>query len=268
MFSNHFLQCARVRCQSCGFVRAKNATRQLEHLSQCREFLVTPGGAQLISSGSLALNEKLDHRNPQIWNVARANPNLLINRCDPHYPHGGMQTTLSPQPSLPRESPSSDTPSLAHHLLISAGDTLSTATQHPFLSHAGCGSLTANALNQWLAQIGFVSRSLVTFTGAIIGKIRIPESSNLQQDPTFRCLDLLCSAVENTKKELEFLEATKRKYGLEVNLDKPKPATKGIIDLLNSAACASSTLLESMVALWAIETVSSLTDLDGWRLAD
>nr|QCC62994.1 heme oxygenase-like protein [Phoma sp.] len=55
------------------------------------------------------------------------------------------------------------------------------------------------------------------------------------------------------KKELEFLEATKRKYGLEVNFDEPKPPTKGFVDLFNSASSPSATLLEGMVVLWAIE---------------
>ncbi|KAM0302598.1 hypothetical protein ACHAPM_004600 [Fusarium culmorum] len=55
------------------------------------------------------------------------------------------------------------------------------------------------------------------------------------------------------KKELEFLEATKREYGLEVGLDEPRPATKSFVDIFNSASCASATLLEGMVLLWAVE---------------
>lgn len=162
----------------------------------------------------------------------------------------------SPRPSLPRTPQLAEVPSLAQHLLVQAQDLLTNGTQHAFLSHAGCGLLTENALNQWLTQIGYISRSLVSFTGALIGKIRIPEIDDLECDSTFRCLDLLCSAVNNMKKELEFLEATKRKYGLEINFDEPKPPTKGFIDLFNSASCPSATLLEGMVMLWAIETVS------------
>jgi hypothetical protein len=112
-----------------------------------------------------------------------------------------------------------------------------------------------NALNQWLAQVGYISRSLVSFTGTLIGKVRIPETANLERDSTFRCLDLLCSAVNNVKKELEFLEATKRKYGLQVSFGEPNPPTKGFIDLFSSASCPSATLLEGMVMLWAVEIV-------------
>jgi hypothetical protein len=165
------------------------------------------------------------------------------------------------RPSLPQTPQSAEAPSLAEHLLVQAEDLLISATRHNFLSHAGCGLLTESALNQWLAQIGYISRSLVSFTGALIGKIRIPETANLEHDSTFRCLDLLCSAVYNTKKELEFLEATKRIYGLEVNFDEPTPPTKGFMDLFKGASCPSATLLEGMVMLWAIEIVSCITML-------
>jgi hypothetical protein len=168
-------------------------------------------------------------------------------------------TGLDPQRSSSHTSQPAKPTSLTQHLLIQAEDLLTDATQHSFLSHAGSGLLGENALNQWLAQIGYISRSLVSFTGTLIGKIRIPETANLERDSTFRCLDLLCSAVNNVKKEMEFLEATKRKYGLEVSFDEPKPPTKGFIDLFNSASCPSATLLEGMVMLWAVEIVGCVT---------
>ncbi|CAF3633100.1 unnamed protein product [Fusarium graminearum] len=118
-------------------------------------------------------------------------------------------------------------------------DLLTNAVQHSFLAYVGSGSLSENDFNQWLAQIGYISRSLVPFTIALIGKIRIPETENLEHNSTFRCLDLLCSAITNMKKELGFLEATKREYGLEVGLDELRLATKSFIGLFNSASCWS-----------------------------
>ena len=132
-------------------------------------------------------------------------------------------------------------------------DALTGATQQSFLSHAGCGTLSAAPLNQWLAQEIHISRALVTFVGSLIGKVRIPEITNLQADPTFRALDLLCSAVNNMKKELEFLESTKRKYDLRVESEEPKPATKGFVDLFAAASSSQSSLLEGLVVLWATE---------------
>lgn len=202
-----------------------------------------------MTSGGLTTKHQ-QYQNAAIWTSARPSG----------YPNGALigmtPSDSSPRPSLPRTPQLAEVPSLAQHLLVQAQDLLTNGTQHAFLSHAGCGLLTENALNQWLTQIGYISRSLVSFTGALIGKIRIPEIDDLECDSTFRCLDLLCSAVNNMKKELEFLEATKRKYGLEINFDEPKPPTKGFIDLFNSASCPSATLLEGMVMLWAIETVS------------
>ncbi|KAJ9484381.1 hypothetical protein VN97_g8992 [Penicillium thymicola] len=231
-------KCVRVRCQSCGFVRPKNATCQVEHLSQCKDFLSTTEGEELLTSDQ-------QYQNAAIWSGASPSPDFLVNRC-----------STAPGGSSPRTPPPlAEAPSLARHLLAQAEDLLTNSTQHAFLSHAGCGLLTASALNQWLTQIGYISRSLVSFTGALIGKIRIPEIDDFERDSTFRSLDLLCSAVNNVKKELEFLEATKRKYGLEVSFDEPKPPTKGFVDLFNSASCPSATLLEGMVMLWAIETL-------------
>jgi hypothetical protein len=215
-------------------------------------------------SGSLALNEQQNH-NPAIWNGTRPNFDVLVNSRDgPDLAHGGgtepcSQDLRPVRSQAPPQPQPAEAPSLAQHLLVQAGDLLTSTTHHTFLSHAGCGSLTKNALNEWLAQIGYISRSLVSFTGALIGKIRIPETANLNHEPTFRCLDLLCSAVNNIKVELEFLEATKRKYNLEVNFNEPEPPTKGFIDLFSSASCPSATLLEGMVVLWAIEYVSCIT---------
>ncbi|KAF2023619.1 hypothetical protein EK21DRAFT_13772, partial [Setomelanomma holmii] len=249
--------CARVRCNSCGFVRAKNITRQAEHLIQCKEFLSTAEAAELWISGTLASNDQ-QNQDSSTWSSAEPNSDLLNNRRGTNRSYNGMTPNDSlPGPILPQTTQSSEAPSLAQYLLIQNEALLTRATHHTFLSHAGCGVLTEDALSQWLAQIGFISRALVSFTGALIGKIRIPESANLGRDSTFRCLDLLCSAVSNMKKELEFLEATKRKYGLEVNFDEPKPPTKGFVDLFHSASSPSATLLEGMVVLWAIEIVKN-----------
>jgi hypothetical protein len=199
--------------------------------------------------GNLAQNEP-QNQNSGAWNGAKPNPDLLVDGLSLNQPRGGTTTnTLGPNPSL------------ANHLLDQARDALVSATRHTFLLHAGCGSLTEDALNQWLAQIGYVSRSLISSTGKLIGNIRIPETPNLERDSVFRCLDLLCAGVNNVKNELEFIEATKRKYELEMKSDEPRPPTKGFIDLFNSASCPSATLLEGMVVLWAIELVSRITIL-------
>ncbi|KAE8153719.1 hypothetical protein BDV25DRAFT_149026 [Aspergillus avenaceus] len=249
-------ECVRVRCQSCGFVRPKDATWQAEHLlGHCKDFLTTAEGEEPLANGALTISDE-QYQNVALWMGARPSPDLLVS-------HGGPNDALlamaprgfSPPPSLPETPPRAEAPSLTKHLLAQADSSLTSSTQHAFLAHAGSGLLTESALNQWLTQIGYLSRSLVSFTGALIGKIRIPEVDNLEDDSTFRCLDLLCAAVSNMKQELEFLEATKRKYGLKVSLDDPTPPTKGFVDLFHSASCPSATLLEGMVMMWATEAL-------------
>ncbi|PKX93471.1 uncharacterized protein P174DRAFT_461886 [Aspergillus novofumigatus IBT 16806] len=222
-------QCVQVRCQSCGFVQPKNATWQADPLSQCKDFPSTTEGEVLDQQ----------YQNAAIWTGARPSPDLLVNRCGSNGALIGMAPSgSSPRPSLPGTPQLAEAPSLAQHLLAQAEDLLANSTQHTFL---------------------YISRSLVSFTRALIGKIRIPEINDLERDSMFRCLDLLCSAVNNMKKELEFLKATKRKYGLDVSIDEPKPPTKGFVDLFHSASCPSATLLEGMVMLWATEIVMPIS---------
>lgn len=242
-------KCMRVRCLHCGFVRAKNTTRQVEHLSTCRDFLSSAEGQQAIADGGL-LPVQAESNGSDVWRGSAPNPALqgMINRRGPNKARTSMG---APQHTPSR--PQAPKPSLASHLVTRVADTLTAATQKSFLSHAGCGTLSATALNQWLAQEIHISRALVSFVGSLIGKVRIPETSNLTQDPTFRALDLLCSAVNNMKKELEFLESTKRKYDLHVGVEEPLPPTKGFIDLFASAASPQSSLLEGLVVLWATE---------------
>ncbi|KAK5110622.1 hypothetical protein LTR62_005661 [Meristemomyces frigidus] len=240
-------KCMRVRCRHCGFVRAKNTTRQVEHLAACREFLQSTDGREALANGGLM--PTATEGNGDVYRGSTANPNLtgMIARRGPNKSRAstGNQHTATRQAAAK--------PSLANHLVTRLSTALADATQKPFLSHAGIGTLSAPALNQWLAQEIHISRALVPFVGSLIGKTRIPETSNLTQDPTYRALDLLCSAVNNMKKELEFLESTKRKYDLTVEHEEPQAATQSFMDLLTSASCPQSSLLEGLVVLWASE---------------
>ncbi|TKA39915.1 hypothetical protein B0A54_10266 [Friedmanniomyces endolithicus] len=243
-------KCMRVRCLHCGFVRAKNTTRQVEHLAGCQEFLSSTEGQQALANGDLVLTPaEVKPGGSDIWRGSAPNPNLagVVHRRGPNKSRQSTGANATPaRPAAPK-------PSLASHLVTKLSAALTEATQKSFLSHAGCGTLSAAALKQWLAQEIHISRALVPFVGSLIGKVRIPETSNLTSDPTYRAIDLLCSAVNNMKKELEFLESTKRKYDLRVDMEEPQPATQGFIDLLASASSPDSSLLEGLVILWATE---------------
>lgn len=257
----------RVRCKHCGFVRAKNTTRQVEHLANCRHFLDSADGQQAIASGDLQLNiPEAASGSGDIWRGSAPNPNLqgLIQRRGPQK---NPRTSLGSQ-YTPSRAPSGPKPSLASHLLNKFNTQIVNATQQSFLSHAGCGTLSASALNQWLAQEIYISRALIPFVGSLVGKVRIPETPNLQQDPTFRAIDLLVSACSNMKKELEFLESSKTKYNLHVEPEEPKSAIIGFCDLMAAAASPPASLLEGLVLLWAIEHVSESWFRDAKQVAN
>ena len=252
-------QCMRARCKYCGFVRAKNSTRQFEHLQQCNEFHNSTEGQQALADGSLMMGPADDGPSHDssgrgdIFKGRAPNPNLMINRqASKGRPSVGRAniTPVRPPPVKP-------TPSLVKHLLVKERTLIEQATQLPFLSHAGCGTLSSTALQQWLIQQGHISRALCTFIGCLIGKIRLTDTKNPSQETSWRTLDLLVSTINNAKRELEFLRNTQAKYGLSGPQESPKPATKGFIDLFASVTAPSSSLLEGMVVLWSVEYVSS-----------
>jgi len=252
------LQCVRVRCKHCGFVRAKNSTRQIEHLIQCKDFLASTEGQAAATSGELeAVQVPVGGSggNNEIWRGKAPNPGLTVNRRGPQKnprQSGGNMAT----PSRPAPGPARPAPSLATHLLSRDVAAVTSATQQVFLSHAGCGTLSAPALLQWLNQDSHISRGFVSFIGTLIGKVRLPETSNSQQNTTFRTLDLLISTLNNVRREMSFFEVTAGKYNLQIGGDDPKPATQALLDLLASAASPSASLLQGLVVLWVVEHVS------------
>lgn len=251
---NSFLdQCMRTRCKYCGFSRAKNTTRQFEHVQQCNEFLNSNEGQQAVADGLLTMQpppEPQGNASGGKGDIFRGRaPNPTFNRP------GGKASNLAAARPAPPPKPS---PSLVNHLLTKNRTALEQATQLQFFSHAGCGTLSSAALQQWLAQQGHMSRVLCTFIGSLIGKIRLSDTQNPSNDTSWRALDLLVSAVNNAKRELEFLRTTHFKYYLQHEAESPKPATKGFIDLFASVSSPPSSLLEGLVVLWAVEYVSSL----------
>jgi hypothetical protein len=247
----------RTRCQYCGTVRAKNSTRQVEHLQQCNEFLQSADGAQAQADGLLDLSpaEGPNLNRPDIFRGTAPNNNFQLHRQRSRGRGGFQQQSQRPSQAPTEPKPS---PSLVNHLLAKNSDGLNKATQQQFLSHAGCGTLSAPALQEWLTQQNHMSRSLVTFIGNVIGKIRLADAKNPLQDTNWRTLDLLVSCINNAKRELEFLRSTGHKYGLQNDGEGPKPASKGLIDLFAASSGSNASLLEAMVVLWCIQHVSRI----------
>lgn len=140
------------------------------------------------------------------------------------------------------------------------------ATQQPFLSHAGCGTLSASALAQWMVQDGHYTRGYIQFIGALIAKIRLPSVPNSQFNPMFRTLDLLISALNNIRREMSFFDITATKYGIHLNSDPPNHITRAYLDLFVAVSSPGASLLEGMVVLWSTEHVCTCFNsvLDSW----
>jgi hypothetical protein len=189
----------------------------------------------------------------QILSGQQPNPNLQVNRRGPNNKRARDGQPIAPNtPMAPNTAPS-----LTSHLLTICSGPFAQATQRPFLSHAGCGSLGAGPLSQWLVQDGHYARGYIRFIGQLLAKIRLPQTQNSQFHPMYRTMDLLISALNNMRREMQFFEITATKYGLALGMEPPSPVTRAMLDLLVSASSASASLLEGMVVLWASEHVPS-----------
>lgn len=190
-----------------------------------------------------------------------ANPHLSGSRPKPIRPRQSMGAPETPYRPMRPPGPPRPTPSLANHLLGRDSDAVSSATQQPFLSHAGCGTISAMALTQWLAQDAHISRAFVSFIGRLIGKMRLPDTAITMENTTFRTFDLLISTLNNVRREMSFFDTTASKYGLQIDSEEPKPSTRGFIDLLSTASGSGASLLEGLVLLWTTEHVGRNTFL-------
>lgn len=246
-------------------MRAKNTTRQIEHLQDCTAYLAS-SDAQAHMAAQNAEGPLLDSSipngataavaavaaSPNILTGQHPNPNLQVHRRGPNSKRARDGQSIAPHAHLPR----STAPSLTTHLLTKCAMEFSQATQQPFLSHAGCGSLAHGPLSQWLAQDGHYARGYIRFVGQLLAKMRLPQTSNSQFHPMYRTMDLLISALNNMRREMSFFEITATKYGLSLGPEPPTPITRALLDLFVSASSASASLLEGMVVLWGTEHVS------------
>ncbi|EOA86711.1 uncharacterized protein SETTUDRAFT_171101 [Exserohilum turcica Et28A] len=246
-------KCNKVRCRHCGFVRAKNTTRQIEHLQDCQAYLASSDAQAHVlaqqQDGTPVDGSTAAGPSP-ILSGQQPNPNLQVQRRGPN----ASKRARDGQPIAPVLAPAAPvTPSLTSHLLNTCAAPFRQATQRPFLSHAGCGSLAAEPLSQWLVQDGHYARGYIRFVGQLLAKIRLPQTPNSQFHPMYRTMDLLISALNNMRREMQFFEITATKYGLALGTEPPNPITRALMDLFVNATSSSASLLEGMVALWGTE---------------
>ncbi|KAF2840958.1 heme oxygenase-like protein [Patellaria atrata CBS 101060] len=251
-------KCNKVRCLHCGFTRAKNTTRQIEHLQSCQAYLASPEAQAHLAAQQNGDNEPsieppvVEGATRNMLNGTHPNPNLQVHRRGPNSNKRDRngERMAPPQPIAPARDMA---PSLTGHLLNICSSSFTLATQQPFLSHAGCGTLGAGPLCQWLVQDGHYARGYIRFIGQLLAKIRLPAVQNSQFHPMYRTMDVLISAINNIRREMSFFEITATKYGLHLNDEPPNHFTRAYLDLFISSSSSSASLLEGMVVLWATE---------------
>ncbi|KAL4762764.1 putative transcription regulator PAB1642 [Aspergillus foveolatus] len=168
---------------------------------------------------------------------------------------------------------------LTAHLSSTTPAALQSATTHPFLRHAGSGTLPKTTLAAWLSQDRLYAQTYVRFIGLLLSKVHLPNTPSKQNNPsiTEKILEILIDALNNIHRELQFFEDVARGYGLDLNTNTPQeesdpevqrkfapaPITQGYIDMFLSAASPGNSLLEGLVVLWATEVCY----LKAWRYA-
>ncbi|KAI0176360.1 heme oxygenase-like protein [Hypoxylon sp. FL1284] len=158
------------------------------------------------------------------------------------------------------------------------------ATRSQFLSLAGEGRLPKDVLSQWLSQDRLYAQAYVRFIGGLISRVQLPAVGDASKSLDWRILSLLQTALSGIARELQFFEATAKKYGLD--LDALGPVAEGgnltsksagfgankvtgdYIDLFDSFAAqpcgdTSKTLMDGLVLLWTTEMIY----LDSWTYA-
>ncbi|KAK4936979.1 hypothetical protein LTR10_022289 [Elasticomyces elasticus] len=159
--------------------------------------------------------------------------------------------------------PNSKPNSLTNFLLNASPQGFNLATQHPFLQHAGKGTLPKTTLSRWLSQDRLYAQSYIAFIGALIARVDLPyeKVSHKPNSLQWRIVNLLSSSLENIHRELAFFDDTAGKYGLQLDAPSdpdttfhPVLATEQYIEIFRSfGKDPSKSLLEGMVVLWATE---------------
>jgi thiaminase len=152
--------------------------------------------------------------------------------------------------------------SLTEHLvsLHSTPRPYSAATEHPFLSAAGNGTLSDPLLALWLSQDRiYAAHAYPRFIGLLISKIPFSSSDALdstKEKHNQKVLKILAFSLENVVREAAFFKDTSQKWGLDMECWKERKATR---DYTAEMARVSSygSLKDGVIFLWAMEKAST-----------
>ncbi|KAH7383609.1 transcription regulator [Cadophora sp. MPI-SDFR-AT-0126] len=175
-------------------------------------------------------------------------------------------------------SPPTASNKLSTHLLTLHPQAFTSATQTPFLSHAGAGTLPKDVLQKWLAQDRLYAQAYIRFAALLLANVRL--SGRVDGDAfEERLLDLILSSITNVRRELKFFEEVATRYDLDISSsssssiskgDGDEGISKGVIlyrklffEVGEEVEARRMGMLEGLVLLWGTEVCY----LTAWRYA-
>ncbi|OCH89653.1 heme oxygenase-like protein [Obba rivulosa] len=161
-------------------------------------------------------------------------------------------------------APSSATEKLTAHLLsLSTPRPYSAATEHPFLTAAGNGSVPPSQLSLYLSQDRlYAAHAYPRFIGHLLASVPFSSLDPLDsaaERRNQRIVAILSYALQNVVREAKFFEETASCYGLELEGWKERKATRDYTAEMARIGSEGS-IEDGLVFLWAMEKVY----LDAW----
>ncbi|KZP33725.1 heme oxygenase-like protein, partial [Athelia psychrophila] len=156
--------------------------------------------------------------------------------------------------------------SLTNHLATLATTPISyaAATQHPFLTSAGNGSLPGSRLALWLSQDRiYAAHAYPRFIGLLIAQIPFSSSDALdsvREKQNQKILKVLVFALDNIVQEAAFFKETSQKWDLDIERWPERKATRDYTAEM-ARVSGSRSLADGLIFLWAMERVY----LDAWK---
>ncbi|KZT71872.1 heme oxygenase-like protein [Daedalea quercina L-15889] len=152
----------------------------------------------------------------------------------------------------------------AHLLSLSTPRPYSAATEHPFLTAAGLGTLSPALLSLWLAQDRlYAAHGYPRFIGRVLASIpfsSLDEPDSPRERKNQELVRVLSDALANVVREVNFFDDIAKEHRLKPEGWKERKATRDYTAEMTRVG-AEGGIEDAMVFLWAMEQIY----LDSWR---
>lgn len=156
--------------------------------------------------------------------------------------------------------------SLAAHFFTLDPGAYKLSTESLFLQEAGKGTLSKDALEEWLAQDRLYAQAYLRFASLLLANIPLPATVS-PNHINERLTNLILEAINNIRQELKFFEDVANRYGLNLEA---KMVSEGVNtyralfkEIGEGIEKDEKGILDGVVLLWATEKCY----LDAWTHA-